>query len=77
MTSCREFLELMLDGWLSRTLPRRRQRDGDDHVATCQRCANYVDSYRATVSALADLRPSGPPDEVPEDLVQAILGLQR
>ncbi|HEX5050694.1 MAG TPA: hypothetical protein VFZ65_02880 [Planctomycetota bacterium] len=73
MTSCREFLQLMLDGWLSRDLPRRRLRDCDDHVQSCAQCAAYVASYRATLAALREQRERAPVVQVPEDLVQAIL----
>ncbi|MBL8728923.1 MAG: hypothetical protein JNM25_10870 [Planctomycetes bacterium] len=73
MVSCREFLQLMLDGWLAATLPRHRQRACDEHVATCHACTDYVDSYRVTVGMLRRHRAAERTPAVPEDLVRAIV----
>lgn len=75
MVSCREFLELMLDGWLARELPLRRHHMAATHVAHCRDCANYVDSYETTERLLRQLRASESATaiEMPEDLLQTIL----
>ncbi len=75
MMTCRDFTEFVwayLDGDMS---PEQRF-EFDAHMAVCPHCVAYLDTYRTTVQmgkqAFSD--PDAPlPDDVPEDLVQAIL----
>jgi anti-sigma factor RsiW len=44
------------------------------HLATCVHCRRYLDSYRKTMAlGKAAAREAGPEQEVPEQLVKAIL----
>lgn len=75
MLTCREltdFLSRHVEGALG---PHERKAF-ERHLAMCRPCRAYVDSYRTTLelgrSAFAE--PDAPvPDEVPEELVTAIL----
>lgn len=75
MLTCREFVEFLanyLEGWL----PQDQLARFNGHLAACPSCVSYTRSYQETVrlgkSVLS--RPDEPvPDDVPEDLVRAIL----
>jgi anti-sigma factor RsiW len=72
--TCREFAEY-LDAYLAGELPPEEVAEFDRHLAVCETCIAYLDGYRGTVDACRKLGAAdGPvPDDVPEELVQAIL----
>jgi anti-sigma factor RsiW len=72
--TCRELIDFLmsyLDGELAADVRAEFER----HLAVCDSCVNYLDTYRATVqlekSAAASDDVALPP--LPEELVQAIL----
>ena len=77
--TCREFAEFLMayeDGELS---AGERIRF-DAHLAVCSDCVTYLSSYRATVALGRKAFPdedAAAADEVPEELVQAILAARR
>ena len=76
--TCREIIKL-LDDYVAGELSTDRRKIFDDHLAICPACVNYLDTYRATISmgraAFED--PQAPvPEQVPEDLIRAILDAQ-
>lgn len=72
--TCREFAAF-LDDYLAGTLPPAQRAEFEHHLGICRDCVVYLDGYRRTVQAVRALRGDGDavPDDVPEDLVQAIL----
>ena len=77
--TCREFAEFLMaydDG----ELPPAERARFDAHLAECPDCVAYLKSYRITVAlgrrAFAD-EDADAGDEVPEELVQAILAARR
>jgi len=76
--SCRELLDFLaayLDGELGADV-----RPGfEAHLARCPACASYLESYRETIRLGREAcDPDGPvPEEVPEELVEAILAVRR
>lgn len=72
--TCREFAAF-LDDYLAGTLPPAQRAEFERHLGICRDCVVYLDGYRHTVLAVRALRGDGDavPDDVPEDLVQAIL----
>ena len=77
--TCRELIDFLgayLDGQLSEEVRLRFA----EHLAACQECSAYLESYRATVQVAkrAFKHPDDPvPADVPEDLVKAILAARR
>ena len=74
--TCREFIDFLddyVDGQLAADVRSKFER----HLKDCPYCVDYLKTYRGTISlareaCLAD--PSLPaPDNVPEELIQAIL----
>ena len=73
--TCQEFADFM-DDYLSGALPPDVLAAFEAHIAVCVNCVRYLAQYRDAVAAGrmafaaldADL-----PDEVPEDLIAAIL----
>lgn len=80
--NCREFVEFLID-YVDGDLPEAQRSVFDRHTSECRPCQVYLETYRETIElgktvcAVCD-DPEGPvPDEVPEELVQAILRARR
>jgi len=76
MITCRQLIEF-LDVYLAGDLEPRTQAEVRRHIALCEDCANYVDSYRRCIvlawhSASFDL-DAPIPNDVPLGLVRAAL----
>jgi anti-sigma factor RsiW len=73
--NCREFVDFLMD-YLEDALPAAQRTVFIAHLDGCPACITYLETYRETVRLGKQLcgDPEGPvPQEVPEDLVQAIL----
>jgi anti-sigma factor RsiW len=77
--TCRDFIEFLLE-YLSGGLSADEHAILDAHLAECPWCVAYLKTYQETVklgtAAFAQLDESVP-EEVPEELVQAILATRR
>jgi anti-sigma factor RsiW len=73
--TCREFAEFLSD-YLSQELPAAERAAFEMHRAECAACVAYLDTFQKTIqlskAAYADSE-DGLPDEVPDELVRAIL----
>jgi anti-sigma factor RsiW len=76
--TCREFAEF-LDAYLDGALAPEEVAEFERHLAVCQHCVAYLDTYRRTVESVRGLHEGEAqvPDDVPEELVQAILAARR
>jgi len=75
MITCREFEDFVLS-YLDGDLPDRKRRVFELHIKFCRECRDYLAAYRRTmaISKRAFEEPDGAvPDDVPEDLIKAIL----
>ena len=75
MITCRQFEDFIL-AYLEGALPGRQKFVFETHLKVCRECRDYLAAYQRTieVSRRAFDRPDSPvPDDVPEDLVKAIL----
>lgn len=73
--TCQELIEFLMD-YLDGELAPRVHEHFDQHLAICRDCRSYLDSYQETVKmavAVCEEGDGGLPDDVPEDLVEAIL----
>jgi anti-sigma factor RsiW len=74
MMTCRELIAFLM-AYLDGELPAASRVRFDEHLAVCPACVAYLKTYRQTIAlgkeAFRD--PGAVPDEVPEDLVRAIL----
>jgi anti-sigma factor RsiW len=77
--TCREFTDFLME-YLSGELSARERAEFERHLAECLDCSAYLQSYQETIklgkAVFTDLDASVPQD-VPEKLVQAILGSHR
>jgi anti-sigma factor RsiW len=77
--TCRDLVEFLMD-YLSGELPTSQRMAFDEHLGECPECVAYLKSYEETVQLGKDVlkQPDKPvPDEVPEELVRAILAARR
>ena len=75
MMTCAEFETFVLD-YLSGDLPAAKRRVFELHLKICRECREYLAAYRETmaVGKAAFTQPTDSlPDDVPEDLVRAIV----
>jgi len=75
MITCQEFADFLSD-YLSGEVTGREQRVFDAHVEACPPCRDYLSTFRKTVELgrMVCSNDEAPvPNDVPEDLVQAIL----
>jgi len=79
MLTCRDFINFIAD-YLSDGLTHTNLVAFEYHLADCPECQKYLHSYHTTImlSRSASLNLDGPvPDEVPEELIQAILNVRQ
>jgi anti-sigma factor RsiW len=77
--TCREFADFIID-YVSGDLAANVSAPFERHLSRCPSCQAYLAQYRATVAAGKDAfsAPDGElPEDVPEDLIQAILASRR
>jgi anti-sigma factor RsiW len=72
--TCRELIEF-LDDYVDGCLTRAEHARFEDHLARCEACVRYLRGYRATMrlALAACAEADREPDDVPEELVAAIL----
>ena len=77
--TCREFAEFISD-YLAGELPPDARAQFEGHLDVCPNCVAYLSNYRDTIAlgrrAFTD-DDAALPDDVPDDLVQAILASRR
>lgn len=77
--TCRDFLDFIM-GYLDGELPADVRAPFERHLSLCPDCDRYLRRYRATAVAArpAFAEPEAAvPDEVPDELVRAILASRR
>jgi anti-sigma factor RsiW len=74
--TCRELAEFV-GAYLSGELEPAARVEFDRHLAECEACVSYLDSYRSTVDAGKAAFADEPVPAVPEELVRAILAAKR
>ena len=75
MLTCREFDEFILD-FFENVLPLGQRAKFRAHLALCPDCRRYLTAYRRSVAlgkAVFKLPDDAVGEEIPEDLVRAIL----
>ncbi len=75
MINCREFEEFLID-YFEDSLPKRQRLVFDIHMKICRECREYLVAFKRSIEVskrvFADLDEQVP-DDVPEDLVRAII----
>ena len=72
---CTEIIGFLAD-YLDGELTPERKSEFDRHLAVCPSCVAYLETYRETIR-MAKAAEELPVDEVPEDLIKAILAVTR
>jgi anti-sigma factor RsiW len=77
--TCREFIDFVMD-YLSSELSEDVQAHFERHLTACPNCVRYLETYKTTVElgrVAFECQDYEVPDDVPEELIQAILAAQR
>jgi anti-sigma factor RsiW len=69
---CRDAVELVSD-YLDGTLPRRKRRRFEKHLAQCDACTAYLEQVRSTVAASGRVGP----EDLPSDVLEGLVNLYR
>ncbi len=75
MITCKEFEDFLIS-YLEDELPAKQRSIFEWHLGLCRECREYLAAYRRTMEiAEAVMSESGAsiPEDVPEDLIKAIL----
>ena len=75
MITCEQFEDFIL-AYLEDDLPKRQKMLFEIHLKMCRECREYLEAYRTSVELAKDAYTpddAALPDEVPEDLVKAVL----
>lgn len=70
--TCRQLIDFIVD-YVDGVLDERSREDFERHLNVCRSCQAYLASYRETMNLAKIAVTDEPLDDVPEDLVQAIL----
>jgi len=74
--TCQELLDFLYL-YLEDELPRGRRLEFDRHLTVCEPCRNYIYQYKETIRlgrvAQVDAEGEALPEEVPRELVRAVL----
>ena len=79
MMTCRELADFLMT-YLDGELPLRQKAVFEIHLRMCPGCKHYLESYKETIALGKSIckEPDGPvPQDVPEELVQAIMAARR
>jgi len=79
MITCREFEQFVLS-YLEGDLPTRQAKRFKWHLRICRECREYLAAYQRSMEigkAVLGAPGDSVPDEVPEDLVKAVLDARR
>jgi anti-sigma factor RsiW len=77
--TCREFLDFLW-AYLSSEVTDQQREEFEYHLSGCPSCVAYMKSYRETVAlgkAAFDATDEPLPEDVPDELVEAILATIR
>lgn len=76
--TCQALIEF-LDDYVEARLPDSERARFEEHLEVCDACVRYLKSYRGTIGALTRVVPqeTAVPEDVPRELVRAILEARR
>ena len=79
MITCREFEEFVLQ-YLDGELPSKQMKIFEWHMRICRECREYLAAYKRTIEigkAALGSADESVPDDVPEDLIRAVLDARK
>lgn len=74
--TCRELIEFIAE-YLDGALPAPERAAFERHLAICASCRAYLASYETTIRAVKGLADESVADEMPADLIEAIIKARR
>ena len=74
--TCRELIDFIAE-YLDGTLSAPERAAFERHLAVCASCRAYLATYETTVRAVKSLADGSAADEMPADLIEAIVKARR
>lgn len=74
--TCREFIQFLLE-YRDGLLGDQERGRFDAHLEKCPACRSYLDTYGRTIELARATSDDAVPDDVPAELVEAILRSRR
>ena len=71
--NCSDLITNFLGDYLEGSLPAGTRGDFEHHLDVCPSCVAYLQTYRTTIAMTAAAGRAPGVDDVPEELVRAIL----
>lgn len=71
--NCSELITTFLADYIDGNLPADTLADFEHHLDVCESCVAYLRMYRETIAMARAAGTTPAADDVPEDLVKAIL----
>ena len=71
--NCSDLITNFLTGYLEGSLDEAARADFEHHLDVCPSCVAYLQTYRTTIAMTAAAGRTPQLEDVPEELVQAIL----
>ncbi len=69
--TCRELIDFIAD-YLEGSLAPADRREFERHLSVCPPCVAYLDAYKKTLTLTRGAMKDGSPDEMPQELIDAI-----
>jgi len=70
--NCRELIDFIMR-YLDGELPAEEHDEFERHMKLCSQCVDYIENYKKSVDLGKAACNEGDCDDIPEELVQAIL----
>ena len=70
--NCRELIDFLM-AYLDGELPAEERDEFEAHMKLCSQCVDYLENYTKSIELGRAACDEGDCDELPEELVQAIL----
>jgi len=74
--TCRQLIDFIVD-YVGGTLDANTQHEFERHLGVCPSCVAYLETYRQTMSLTRLAISDEPLEDVPEELVSAILARRK
>ena len=74
--NCRDLIDFLME-YVEGTLPDHQRATFEEHMQICSQCVDYIETYKKTIALTADAWNDDCPEDIPDELIQAILAARK